>query len=292
MPAVQPPVAIQSGGETALLFRLLIGDLLGSGVVGAAALAVTAQPTPAMSVQVAAGRVVVAGTLATLHGSYYCVNDGPVTVAVSPAHATNPRKDLVVARVSDSFYSGTANLWSIAVVTGTPAATPAEPAAGANSGVLALIDVPAAATAVTNSLITDRRPRAVPVTAGVAAEGADATETGWTTNATWTYREPIVSVRVPPSGQLLVHYAAELRNDTAGWASMSTAVLSGPGAIIVDASTGHMATVRDANYQSGARSRLFTGLTPGAAVLVYAAYRRDGGSNGFARRRSVQVIAA
>jgi hypothetical protein len=43
------------------------------------------------------------------------------------------------------------------VVTGTPAPSPSEPAAPANSWVLAMVDVPALDTAITNSQITDRR---------------------------------------------------------------------------------------------------------------------------------------
>jgi predicted secreted protein len=50
-----------------------------------------------------------------------------------------------------------ANTWSLAVVTGTPAASPSEPAAPANSIVLAMVSVAALATSITNANITDRR---------------------------------------------------------------------------------------------------------------------------------------
>lgn len=60
-------------------------------------------------------------------------------------------------QVQDAAYSGAINAASIVAVTGTPAASPAEPAVPANAWVLALVDVPANDTAITNSQITDRR---------------------------------------------------------------------------------------------------------------------------------------
>lgn len=158
--AVQnPPIFIQAGTHPAEDTRRFIDALLDSreGIVGSGELAVTENGTPNMSVNVAAGRAFVNGSQSSFQGSYFVDARSVTNVAVTAADATNPRKDLVVAKVEDAAYSGGTSAWSLAVVAGTPAGSPAEPAAPANSMVLAMIDVPANDTAITNSQIIDRR---------------------------------------------------------------------------------------------------------------------------------------
>lgn len=159
--AVESPgfIFIQSGGETAERARRAVAALAGlrGGIVAAGDLAVAENGTPNMSVNVATGQVLIPGTEGTYQGFYCIENRGTLNVAIAAADATNPRKDLIVAKVQDAAYSGASNVASIVAVTGTPAASPAEPAAPANSWVLAMVDVPALDTAITNSQITDRR---------------------------------------------------------------------------------------------------------------------------------------
>lgn len=159
MAEVNPPLHMQARTDhTAAGDRALIETLMPvAGVADPAHLLVTQNGTPNMSVNVAAGRVVVDGTENALQGVYHCVNDATKNVTIAAADATNPRIDLIVARVRDASYSGVTNAWAIEAVTGTPAATPVAPATPANSYVLAQISVPANATAITNSQITDRR---------------------------------------------------------------------------------------------------------------------------------------
>src|SRR6266545_2105403 len=159
MAVTNPPFAIQSGGETAeLARRYLQGAALdAAGVLGSGELKVTENGTPNLSVNVAAGRAALLGTESAFQGAYFCDNRSTLNVAIAAADPTNPRKDLVVAKVQDAAYSGVTNAWSLVVVTGTPAPSPAEPAVPANAMVLALVDVPANDTAITNSQITDRR---------------------------------------------------------------------------------------------------------------------------------------
>jgi hypothetical protein len=120
-------------------------------------LAVAENGTPNMTVNVAAGRIFIPGTESSFQGIYEAEARSVTNLAIAAADATNPRKDLVVAKVQDAAYSGGVNSWSLVVVTGTPAPSPSEPAAPANSWVLAMVDVPALDTAITNSQITDRR---------------------------------------------------------------------------------------------------------------------------------------
>jgi hypothetical protein len=171
--AVESPgfVFIQSGGETAERARRALAALSGlrGGVVAAGDLAVVENGTPNMSVNVAGGQVIIPGTEGSFQGSYVIENRGTLNVAIAAADATNPRKDLIVAKVQDAAYSGVSNVASIVVVTGTPAGSPVEPAVPNNAWVLAMIDVPALDTAITNSQITDRRTSATNSQQGRAA---------------------------------------------------------------------------------------------------------------------------
>lgn len=151
---------LQNAGANADEVRRFIATAIGDsdGVYAAGDLAVTEKSgTPDMSVDVAAGRIFVKGTEATYQGTYFAENDAAFNVAITAADATNPRKDLVVVRIQDAVYSGSTNDITIEVVTGTPAASPAEPAVPANSFELAMIDVPANDTSIENAQITDRR---------------------------------------------------------------------------------------------------------------------------------------
>lgn len=129
-----------------------------SGVrMGATDLAVTANGTPNMSVNVAAGQAFVAGTESATQGGSVVTNDATVNLAIAAADATNPRIDIVVARWYSETVAVGSRKFALEVVTGTPAASPAVPSTPANSLVLAQIAVAAAAASITNANITDKR---------------------------------------------------------------------------------------------------------------------------------------
>lgn len=165
MVAQSPPFALQnSSAHGAALFRQAVfSTWRQAGLVGPADLQVSAQSTPNMSVQVAAGRAWMLGTQASnvsggdwsTQAGYFGINDAPLTVTISAANATNPRIDLIVAYVQDSFYSGSNNQLLIGVVTGTAAPSPSAPAAPSNALALAQVAVAANATSITNSNITN-----------------------------------------------------------------------------------------------------------------------------------------
>lgn len=173
MAALQPPLALQNVSTTnADDFRGLIQALVPTeGVLASGDLAVTANGTPNMTVNVAAGSAVIGGddTPAT-QGSYFVKNDATVSLAISAADPTNPRKDIIIAQVRDAFYSGASNDWQLAVIAGTPAASPAEPALPNDSLKLAVVTVAAGATSITSGAIADSRTLAVPL--GSTASGA------------------------------------------------------------------------------------------------------------------------
>lgn len=166
-----PPSWLQAGSHPAEQDRLLIGALVPQeGAVSSADLLVHQAATPAMSVLVDAGSAFIKNDLATWGGTYHVVNDAAVTLSIGAANATNPRNDLVVARVRDSQYSGGTNAWDLAVIAGTPAASPVDPSIPADGSylLLARVRVNAAATSITDAVITDLRTRAA-VPANVAS---------------------------------------------------------------------------------------------------------------------------
>lgn len=171
MSTVNPPFALQNAGatHTAENDRMMIsstiaglrtsGSLISRGGVAFAGgqLKVQAQGSPAMAVDVLSGHIYVPGSEGAKQGTYSCTNDGTVALSITTAHATLPRIDIVVAKVEDQAYSGANNLWSLAVVAGTPAASPVAPTAPNNSLTLAQILVGAGVTSIVNGNITDTR---------------------------------------------------------------------------------------------------------------------------------------
>lgn len=171
MAVLSPPYALQNSLHGAAVFRQAVSSHLTAGGVGSVGeLQVAAQSTPAMSVQVAAGRAWIPGTQTaaisgqswTTQGMYFGANDAAISVTVAAADPTNPRIDLVVAQVQDSFYSGSTDVLSVTVVPGTPAASPVPPNAPSNSLVLAKVAVGAGATSIVAGNLSAQATATVP----------------------------------------------------------------------------------------------------------------------------------
>ena len=95
----------------------------------------------------------------TTQGAYYGYNDyssGLDNLTIS-ASGANPRIDVVVAQVEDADYSGSNNDWKLAVITGTPGASPTVPTLPASCVPLALVWVPASASDILAADIIDLR---------------------------------------------------------------------------------------------------------------------------------------
>lgn len=122
------------------------------GVCGDTDLAVTQTPTASMAVRVAAGRVVIPDGSGI--GSFTGINDGLVTLTISPSHGSLARRDLVVARIYDHSLDGSGRReFALEVITGTPSASPATPATPTRAWPLAVVQVAAGATTITNGVI-------------------------------------------------------------------------------------------------------------------------------------------
>lgn len=171
------PIFLQAGSHPAEETRLGLSSMLGTatgsftggvgavdrahGVVNSSDFAVTQRAAGAnMSVDVAAGSAWIRGTESANQGAYHVYNDATVNLTIATANATNPRIDLVIAKVQDSYYSGGTDSASITVVTGTAAASPVDPTLPENALVLARVRVGAAVSSITTSNISDTRTRA------------------------------------------------------------------------------------------------------------------------------------
>lgn len=152
---------LSEDGSTPDIDRRFMGSLTGDGsrVVGIDSFEVSQKSgTPNMSVDVAPGRGWVLGTDDDFQGSYYVESTAVVNVVIAAADSTNPRKDVIVARVRDSVHAGGANDdWLVTVIEGTPASSPAVPTIDDSTLVLAIIDVEANETAIEDEHITDQR---------------------------------------------------------------------------------------------------------------------------------------
>lgn len=83
------------------------------------------------------------------------------TLNLAPSHSTNNRLDLVVLRVYDDEWDGSGSDYAdIEVIEGTPAAVPEAPEVPDGAIPLALVEVAANATAITDDDITDLREEA------------------------------------------------------------------------------------------------------------------------------------
>jgi hypothetical protein len=152
-----PPSWLQQGSHPAENDRLTMQGIVSStGIIGSTSLAVTAQASPNMTVNIATGWGAVVSSTANA-GVYTFYNDAATVATVTTADATNPRIDRVVATINDAYYSGVLNNVVFAVVAGTPAGSPTAPATPSNSISLATIAVAAGATSITGANITDTR---------------------------------------------------------------------------------------------------------------------------------------
>lgn len=137
--------------DAATLARALAAIVTDGVVDGSGSeLAVTEQTPAAMGVKVATG-------IAFVRGYYFEVYSTTEAVALAAAHATLPRIDLIVVRRDLA-----ARTISLAVVTGTPAASPAAPALTQVTGgvwefPLAQVAVGASVASIVNANITDLR---------------------------------------------------------------------------------------------------------------------------------------
>lgn len=129
-------------------FAAYFGNLVSNGVFYASATNLQATPGNGLAVSVAAGSAWING--------YRYENTDDLNLPLTTANGSNPRIDRIVVRLSQV----SRNI-QLAIIDGTPAATPSAPALTRTSDVyeLGIADVliPAAATSIATNNITDTR---------------------------------------------------------------------------------------------------------------------------------------
>lgn len=118
-------------------------------------------PTPNGIVHVAPFQLVLQSVRAADGGAYLLTLDAQsdINILSTPANATNPRDDLIVAQQSDTYYGDGNSNWVIRQVVGTPAGSPSDPTVTGSADYvpLARVRVDANATAIAQGKITDLR---------------------------------------------------------------------------------------------------------------------------------------
>lgn len=185
-----PPSWLQQGSHPAENDRLSMQAIFNTtGIIGSSSLAVTAQGSPNMTVNVATGWAAIVGTTQSNMGVYTIYNDATTVLTITTADATNPRIDKIVATVNDAYYTGSTNNVVFTVLAGTPASSPTAPATPANSISLATIAVAAGTSTISTGNITDTR---VATTSGLVDTSAFVTPTGVQTLTNKTLTSPVL----------------------------------------------------------------------------------------------------
>ncbi|MEU0370645.1 hypothetical protein ABZ070_10330 [Streptomyces sp. NPDC006283] len=179
MAVINPPAWMQAGSYPAQTDRLVVSSLLGyPGFLADEAtptrirqgvrpsyqnqqLKVRAAPTPNMTVIVSAGYCYIDNHDTGGKGTYVCVNDADITLAVAPAGGAGQyRKDCVVASVYDAETAGSVSEWRLEVIQGTYAASAGaavRPSLPPNAQILADLAIGPSQTSVAAANITDIR---------------------------------------------------------------------------------------------------------------------------------------
>lgn len=249
MTEANPPAFMDGTISPAEHARRMLQGIMGPGVargpIGALTgdLAVSEHAgTPGMNVDVAAGGAFVAGTSTLWQGTYYVENQAPVTLTIATSNPTNPRKDIVVARVRENFYdSSGVNAWDLAVITGTAAASPVAPAVPANCLLLATVDVLAAAVSITNARITSARALARPWSAAWGPVAAPAVATATQSSISGVVNLTSLAVTfVAVAGRRYRVHGSTLMQGTNANASGSLVIADGAGTQLQRRDTGTM----------------------------------------------------
>lgn len=121
--------------------------------------------TASKSITIEPFQAAVQGSRATAAGPYLATLDAQATLdllTATPADATNARRDLIIARQSDTQWSDASTVMAVQQVVGTPAGSPVDPTPTAGDYIiLARVAVAANATTIVAANITDLRPYAV-----------------------------------------------------------------------------------------------------------------------------------
>lgn len=251
-----PPSWQQQGSHTAENDRLSQQAIFATtGIVGSSSMAVTAQGSPNMTVNIATGWAAIVGTTQSNMGVYLAYNDATYVATITTAPASNSRIDLICATVNDAFYSGSTNNVVYQVIAGTAAASPVAPTLPANSISLATVLVGTNVTTITSGNITDTR---VATTTNLLSTSTYVTLTGTQTLSNKTLTAPVIStinnggtLTLPTSTDTMVGRATV---DTLTNKSLTAPILTSPIELLTVTATAATGTI---NYDVATQGDLY-----------------------------------
>ncbi|WP_333770951.1 hypothetical protein [Streptomyces sp. IBSBF 2435] len=293
-------------------FRESLAALLSPGAAGLQVQA-GVRPGPGLGVSVSGttvtvtpGVAVIQGGSSVAQGPYMLVADANVTATLAAADATNPRVDLVYARVRDTDADGSgARDGAVLVLTGVPAPSPVAPTpTDPSCVVLATVSVPKSGggAAVVSTATRAYTAAAGGLTVGTVAppnpytgqlwDSGDGTRrwdgTRWrylsyapvtsaqAANPPWTTSGVFVdflsaswapvTVTVPPSGMVRVTIGADVMNVVSS-TGLTQAAWRASGAATIAPGPSTSILVRGTRISAG-RSYLITGATVGASLTI------------------------
>lgn len=133
MTAINPPYALQSRTDhSATGMRAAFGSMIGGATLGATSPRSGVNPMYGNRLQVTGSGSIMQASVNTgmcwvstgsaWSGAYHCVNDASVNITIAAAHATQYRRDLIIAQVEDTSFGDGVSAWKLAVVQGTNSA--------------------------------------------------------------------------------------------------------------------------------------------------------------------------
>jgi hypothetical protein len=247
------------------------------GVIGAGDLLPSARAAGAnMSVDIAAGLVVIQGDAIAAQGKYVMRSTAVTNLPINAAPATGSRTDLIVAQLYDKQADGgTTYGWSLLVLPSTTTRPPSSVEVGR-------VTVPAGATSIVAGNISNVNRQYAQTTAAVVtrpiytlqASGPSFSTVGTFADFTSSQWAPL-TVTFPPSGQIWVTISADMHNTNTSASTVATAWrYSGGSATIVG---GGDQVLIGGTYSGQSRRSLVTAPS-GTTLTLTPIYRISSGS--------------
>jgi len=200
---------IDGGNQTSQLWRLALEAAsmeTPGGVIGPLDCIVNQTVVPSLGILISDGKFLIEGIEVADQGTYYGYNVGNDSTLTIAATTGTPRSDMIIARVEDPTFAGSPWGGSVGAQTIFPrvisnvSSSATTPPAGQSAIALARIDMPATASTVLQSYITDlrtvanpKRQRTILTAAGPGSPSnwtVGTSPTAWPAVASWQIAVP------------------------------------------------------------------------------------------------------
>lgn len=206
----------------------LANDLISSGIVGRnteESFKVTQNPTPNKTTNTAKGVAYITNPdyswADNTNTRLYRVTSDSTEIVTHPDTVSNPRVDLVAIKIDKSVTPNddASNVASIAVITGSEAASPSAPSVPSDGNayeVIAHVTVTNPLTTITTSHITDKRIELLPISYSTAQGWVKSTDTPTYTSYDPTYSTGVVAVSPTATDRYQVGWKVRMTQPTDG----------------------------------------------------------------------------